>query len=116
MEWMIDNWYLMLALLVAIIMVIVTAVKWFGLPTDKQIANIKEWLKLAVVDAEKEMGSGTGQLKLRMVYDMAIQAFPWVAKVVKFETFSEWVDEALVWMELQLNNNRNVYNMVKGDK
>ncbi|MCM1334369.1 MAG: hypothetical protein NC084_12545 [Bacteroides sp.] len=28
-------------------------------------SNVKEWLLLAVTEAEKALGSGTGQLKLR---------------------------------------------------
>lgn len=75
------------------------------LPNDKKIANIKEWLKYAVVEAEKALGSKTGQLKLRMVYDMAVKQFSWIVTLIPFETFSVWVDEALEWMNKQLEEN-----------
>lgn len=75
------------------------------LPKDKKIANIKEWLKYAVVEAEKALGSKTGQLKLRMVYDMAVKQFSWIVPLIPFETFSTWVDEALEWMNQQLEEN-----------
>ena len=116
MEWLVENWYMLFSVVAVTLMVAFTIARFFKLPTAQQIANIKEWLKLAVVTAEKELGSGTGQLKLRMVYDMAIQHFPWVAKMVKFETFSGWVDEALEWMEGQLINNREIYKLVKESK
>ena len=70
-----------------------------------KIANIKQWLKFAVVEAEKALGSGTGQLKLRYVYDLAVKQFPWIVTLVTFEIFSGWVDEALDWMRDQLKQN-----------
>jgi hypothetical protein len=72
---------------------------------ETKIANIKQWLKLAVVEAEKALGSGTGQLKLRYVYDLAVKQFPWIVTLVTFEVFSGWVDEALDWMRDQLKQN-----------
>ena len=89
--------------------------KFLGLPTDQQIENLKEWLKWAVTEAEKELGSGTGQLKLRRVYDLALAKFPWIARLVPFEEFSMWVDEALIWLGKQLESNKAITNMVKGD-
>ena len=38
--------------------------------------NVKEWLLWAVTQAEQYLGSGTGALKLRYVYDLAVEAFP----------------------------------------
>jgi hypothetical protein len=72
----------------------------------QKIANVKEWLKWAVVEAEKALGSGTGQLKLRYVYDLAISQFPWIVSFISFEMFSGWVDEALEWMKGQLDNSK----------
>ena len=79
--------------------------KFIKLDKETKIANIKQWLKLAVVEAEKALGSGTGQLKLRYVYDLAVKQFPWIVTLVTFEIFSGWVDEALDWMREQLKQN-----------
>lgn len=93
--------------LVIIAIALVCGIIWFiKLPKEKQIANIKEWLKFAVIEAEKELGSGTGQLKLRMVYDMAVKQFPFIVQLIPFDTFSGWVDEALDWMRGQLSENK----------
>lgn len=116
MNFLIDNWYLVLAAVAVIIFIVVITLKWFSLPTATQIANIKEWLKWAVTEAEKELGSGTGQLKLRMVYDMAVANFDWIAKYVSFETFSTWVDDALEWLKTQLESNNSLKMMVEKDK
>ena len=93
--------------LVIVAIALVCGIIWFvKLPKDKKIANIKEWLKFAVVDAEKELGSGTGQLKLRMVYNMAVKQFPFIVQLIPFDIFSGWVDEALDWMRDQLAENK----------
>ena len=115
MEWLVENWYLVVALIAVIAVVVYAIVKFFKLPTDKQIACVKEWLKYAVTMAEKELQSGTGQLKLRMVYDMFLEKFPQVAKFISFDTFSGWVDEALVWLNRQLDSNKNIKAIVDAE-
>ena len=84
------------------------------LPDSTKKKNVKEWLKYAVAIAEKDLGSGTGQLKLRKVYDMAVQEFPWIITAVSFEEFSNWVDEALVWLDKQLNENSAAKALIVG--
>lgn len=83
------------------------------LDEEKKIANIKQWLKYAVVEAERILGGGTGQLKLRYVYDLAVKQFPWLVTLVTFEIFSGWVDEALEWMKEQLEQNKAIHGYVK---
>ena len=79
---------------------------------EQKIANIKEWLKYAVVIAEKEFGSKTGQLKLRYVYNTAVNRFPFIVSIVSFETFDLWVKEALEWMEKQIESNPAISNYI----
>lgn len=106
MDWLIENWnYVLLSILVL-------GVFFYCIWTKR--ANAKEWLKWAVTEAEKALGTGTGQAKLRMVYDMFVKQFPWFATFIPFSTFSYWVDEALVWMEKQLETNENFKAMVEG--
>ncbi len=61
--------------------------------------NIRSWLLLAVTEAEKQLGSGTGRQKLKRVYLWFTQQFPLASFFVAFETFSKWVDAALQTME-----------------
>lgn len=103
-----NNWLTIILSIAALAVFIVKVVQFVRSPSDKQIENLKEWLKLAVTEAEAALGSGTGQLKLRDVYDMAVEKFPWVGEFITFETFSTWVDEALEWMNNQLESNENV--------
>ena len=71
-------------------------------------ANVKEWLLWAVTDAENFLGSGTGKLKLRYVYDKFCEKFPAVKYVLPFSVFSAWVDEALVLMRKEIEQNPNI--------
>lgn len=104
--------HVIIAIIIIIIAIISATLKFLYLTKEKKIANIKEWLKYAVTLAEKELGSGTGQLKLRQVYNMAVTQFPWVVQLVDFEQFSKWVDEALDWMKKQIDANKAVDNYV----
>lgn len=99
-------------IIIVLIAVIIEITAFAKLSRKKKVENIKEWLKLAVVEAEKTLGGGTGQLKLRYVYDQAVAQFPWIASLVSFETFSAWVDEALEWMEKQLEQNQAITNYI----
>jgi hypothetical protein len=69
---------------------------------------VKEWLLYAVIQAEKDLGSGTGQIKLRYVWDMFLKTFPALASVVSFEMFSALVDEALEQMRHLLATNKDI--------
>lgn len=101
-----------LGVLVLLLMCLCTIYILLTLPRKSQVEALKEWLKWAVVFAEKKLGSGTGQIKLREVYDMAIAMFPWIMRKLSFEGFSLFVDEALVWMKEQLEKNANIQEYV----
>lgn len=78
---------------------------------NKQLKKVEEWLLYAVVEAERKLGSGTGELKLRYVYNMFVERFP-IAKIVSFGAFRHMVDVALKQMENMLSNNENVVKYV----
>lgn len=83
------------------------------MPRPEQLAKVKEWLLYAVIKAEKELGGGTGQVKLRYVYDMFVIRFPALSKLISFEMFSQMVDEALERMRKLLENSSSVEQYVK---
>ena len=114
MNWIVENWFLIVALAAGVGSIACVVYKFAGMPKKQQIENIKEWLLLAVTSAEKELGGGTGQLKLRYVYDLFVERYPVAAKVVPFEMFSEWVDEALENMKNMLKNNQAARRLVEG--
>jgi hypothetical protein len=82
---------------------------WFyKLGKEKQIEMIKQWLVWAVIQAEKELGEKTGQVKLRHVYDMFIKRFKFASKLITFEMFSQMVDEALIAMRHLIETNQSI--------
>jgi len=112
MKFIAENWYILLLGMAAAAVVICLIVKFFKIPHESQITKIKEWLLYAVTEAEKELGSGTGQLKLRYVYDMFVTKFPYLVKFVSFEYFSFLVDEVLVKFKELFKNNTAVKQYV----
>ena len=104
-DWLTQNWYYVVFFILVVIICI------YGVMNGK----VKEWMKWAVTEAEAYLGSGTGQLKLREVYNMFMAKFPVFSKIVPFDIFSKWVDLALDWMRVQLENNPNFAEYINGD-
>ena len=115
MKFLIENWYIILAAMALGALAVVAVVRFFRLPREKQMENVRQWLLGAVTAAEKELGGGTGKLKLRTVYDAFLTKFPWLAPVIPFEQFSGLVDDALVEMRKLLADNKAVQQMVTGE-
>lgn len=118
MNWLVENWYLIVAAVALIGAAVAVAYRFLGQPSEKQVEKIKEWLIWACIEAERGLQSGTGQLKLRQVYDMfcAVPAFGWVARIISFDTFSGWVTEALATVKRMLVENPRLASYVYGDK
>ena len=72
------------------------------------LMGFKNWLVWAVAEAEAVLGSKTGQLKLRYVYDLAVLRFPIMSKILPFSLFSKLVDSALAIMEDMIANNTSI--------
>lgn len=102
-------WILGALLLALIIVVAIVAVKVFG------EQKVKNWLVYAVSIAESELGSGTGQLKLRSVYNMFILRFPKLSMIITFSRFSALVDDALDIMREMLKNDK-IANIISKTK
>lgn len=76
------------------------------------VNGFKNWLVWAVSEAEAIFGSNTGKLKLRYVYDMAVERFPMVAKIIPFTMFSKMVDGALDIMRDMIENNKDIADAI----
>lgn len=111
-----DNvFYIIICAAFAAVAVVVIK-EFINLPTKEQIKKVKEWLLYAVVYAEQKYGDGTGEIKLRFVYDLFVEKFPWIAKIVSFETFSGWVDSALEKLKELLSTNGAVATLIKKEE
>lgn len=114
MEFLVENWYLLIAAAAIIVVAGVGIYTFLKKPTSEQLKAVKEWLLFAVTEAEKKLGGGTGEIKLRYVYDMFVGKFGFLAEIISFETFSALVDEALEEMREMLKNNEAVNAYVAG--
>ena len=113
MEWIANYWPLLIALVAVLAVVIFAICKFAKQPRPEQLTKVREWLLYAVTAAQKEFGSGTGQIKLRYVYDKFLTKFPAFAPIISFELFSNLVDEALVKFKEILETNKKIQNYVE---
>lgn len=114
MNFIVRNWYIIIALAALLGASAFYVCRYLRLPSEAQLKKVREWLLWAVTGAEKELGSGTGRLKLRQVYDLFVSRFPWLVKSVSFELFSDMVDDALDEMRDMLEGNKTVKALVEG--
>lgn len=115
-ELIIKNMGLIIGTIILIALVGLTIKEFIELGKEKQLEKVREWLLYACIMAEKKLGGGTGQVKLRYVYDLFVEKFSFLKLLVTFEQFSGMVDEALVKMREMLEKNPNVAMLVEGNK
>jgi hypothetical protein len=110
----IENWQVLICAAIALTAGgVAVACKFFIQPSGEQLAKIEEWLLWAVSEAERQLGSGTGKLKLSLVYDSFLKAFPWMSRIVTVELFSILVDKTLAKMRDLLEKNPKAAAIVK---
>lgn len=114
MEWISNNYVLLIGLLIIFAGAGVTTYNFIKKTNEQRIEAIKEWLKYGVTVTEKALGEKTGKLKLQYLWSMATAQFPFITKLLTFEQFSAMVDEALVWMREQLEKNPHIKAIVIG--
>ncbi|MBO5208473.1 MAG: hypothetical protein J6B68_03920 [Lachnospiraceae bacterium] len=116
MNWVIDNWYVLVVRATMIAAGIWIAYQFLKLPVEQQKEKVKEWLIWACIESEKKLQSDTGQLKLRDVYDKfcAVPAFKWFAVLISFKRFSDLVSKALITAKKMLISNTALAEYVYG--
>lgn len=112
MKYIVENWFVIVGLIAVLAAGGYAVYVFVKMPADKQLNKVREWLLYAVTKAEKELGGGTGQIKLRYVYDMFVARFVWLARMISFEAFSMMVDEALERMKKMLESNKAMQDFV----
>lgn len=76
------------------------------------VNGFKNWLVWAVSEAEAIFGSKTGKLKLRYVYDMAVERYPAISKFIPFTLFGKLVDSALDIMRDMIEKNKSIADAI----
>lgn len=114
MSWLVEYWWILVIAVAVVVVAGTTVYSFIKLPSTKQLEAVKDWLLFWVLKAEATLGGGTGKIKLSMVYDVFVQRFPWLAKIITFETFSLMVDEVLDKMREMLQSNPDLLTTVSG--
>lgn len=78
--------------------------------------KVKEWLVWACAQAELALGSKTGMLKLREVYDMFMTQYPIASKFIPFSVFKKWTEDSLIIFKEWLVNNAAAQELFGGEK
>lgn len=112
MSWIVDYWWVIVVVISGAAVAGTAIYSFVKSPSSKQIEAVKEWLLYWVLQAEASLGGGTGKIKLSMVYDAFVQRFPWLAKMVSYETFSLMVDEVLEKMRAMIQSNPSLLDTV----
>lgn len=113
MNFIVENWYLIVTVIVFLAGGVMAVLRWRSLTSAQKYEQVRGWLLQAVLLAEQQFGSGTGKLKLSSVYDKFCERFPWLAKVLPFETFSGYVDDSLDEMRDILEQNATIASIVE---
>lgn len=113
MKWLIDNWSFLVVMACVFVGIVVYIHKFVNLPSNSQLVKVKQWLLFAVIEAEKQYQGGTGELKLRAVYNEFCKVFPSLVPIISFKLFSFLVDEALVQMRHLLETNLDIAHYVE---
>lgn len=111
-NFLVENWQLIIIAIAVVAVAIYVVYVFVKMPRSAQLSKFQQWLLWAVAEAEKSLGSGTGQLKLRYVYDMFIARFPALSKIISFEAFSLLVDKALQRFNELLSSNQKIQEYI----
>lgn len=112
--WMNNNWAAVVGIVAVIILIAYNGKRFLQLTPAAQRERIRKCLLAWVVQAEAELGGGTGRVKLSTVYGIFVTTFPIIKNFVSFDTFSLWVDDALDEMREMLSNNESLKQVVEG--
>ena len=111
-EFITNYWAIIIAFICVIIITIFTTINFIKKPISQQTKELKEILLYWTTLAEKELGSGTGKLKLRYVYDLFITKFTVLSKFITFDQFSKIVDDVLEETRKLITENKKVQEYV----
>lgn len=106
LEWFITNWAIIVGLLALCYFIYNSLRKFISMPKLVRSEKVRVWILYAITEAEKEFGSGKGEVKLGKVYGEFTRTFPAIAKIITFETFKTMVDESLNAARVQLESEK----------
>ena len=104
-NFIVENWDILLAAAAIIGVTIFAVIK-------QEKAIIFKMLYALVTEAEKQYGSGTGELKLSAVISQLQEKMPTVAGAIPVKTLEKWVEQALTEAKEKWLKNINVASYI----
>lgn len=109
MQYIIENWATILLVLAA-----AAALVWFAYKGNKSV--VMRMLYALVTEAEKNLGGGTGSLKLATVVEAIYPKLPGVIKLfISADTLEGWVEEALAAAKVEWERNAQIAAYIAPD-
>ena len=113
MNILIEYWYFFVIIAALGFLIGTTINKFIQMPNSQKLNSIKQWAIYACALAQKELGSGTGELKMRYTYDLFVSTFPFLAQIISYERYKEIAENALLEFKRMLETNPNVKRLVE---
>ena len=108
-NYIIENWDFILLIFAAL-----AAIVYFAFKGNKSV--VMKMLYALVTEAEKELGGGTGSLKLATVIGQIYPKLPAVIKLfITEKILAQWVEEALAAAKEAWANNTAIADYIEGD-
>lgn len=107
-NYIVNNWDFVLLIAAAL-----AAVVFFAFKGNKSV--VMKMLYALVTEAEKELGSGTGSLKLATVVASVYPKLPTIIKTfISEKTLTQWIEEALTEAKDSWQKNTNIAGYIAG--
>lgn len=115
MEFLIANWYLIVGAISVVGMLIYHIRKFIKSPSKSQFEKLRRWLLAVVIEAERALGSGAGELKLSLAYGMFSKRYKWLSLILPYSVFKLLVEEALETMRELLEKEEAIKKYVNNE-
>jgi hypothetical protein len=103
-----------MAIVLILIIAIVAVLAFYAFV--RKVPFAKRALYYLVCEAEKQFGSGTGELKFAMVSTRIYAYLPFYIKIfISEKRLSEWIEDALIALKRQLCSGMNLKGMYDVD-
>ena len=113
MEFQAGNWQVLCVVALLAIGVVIGILRFMKMSASERKEMIMGWLLQAVVAAEKEFGSKTGELKLSYVYDKFCERFPKFSHKIPFSVFRAYVDAVLEELRNLVEKNEAIASVIE---
>ncbi len=105
LNWLIENWFLIVIFLCFFGKSIINTINFLLMEPNKRLLFIRENILNLVLKAEEQLGSKTGELKLKLVINSFYKKYP-IAKLIISETkLIEVIEESVTEMKNTLKKN-----------